>query len=85
MVVVKERNPKAVISISGVLSTSTGLAAAHPGAAVTTLANYGTAALHGFSSSDGVMVFGDVRRTLPQGSQASIDVEVTQYPYVTAS
>jgi hypothetical protein len=81
--VVKERDPKLVISISGVISTSSGLVAAHPGAAVTTLANYGTAAnIQGFVAADGVMVYGDVRRSLPQGAQGTIDTEVTQFPFV---
>jgi hypothetical protein len=79
--VVKSRDPRLVIKISGVMSTSTGFVLAHPGTAVTTIANYGTAAVHGFSSTDGFMVYGDVTRDLPQGNQGSVSAEVTQFPF----
>jgi len=83
VVVVKERNPRVEITISGPISSAAGFAISHPGEAVTTVANFGTS-LHGFNSSDGFMVMGDVSRELAPAAQGTVSCKVTHYPFGTA-
>lgn len=77
------REPILTLSFDGyIANTTTGLANAEPGSAVTTLANF-TASTFGFVPGDGTMVFEDPVRTESNEDMAKMTFNVVQYPFVS--
>lgn len=76
-------NPLISFAFKCIISEDSELAAAHPGTAVTDLANF-AAAIHGFDPGQGIMVYEDPTRDLDTENPDMVNFTVVNYPFVTA-
>jgi hypothetical protein len=74
-------DPTLVFAFQAKISELAGLSDQHPGTAVESLANY-SGAIHGFESTQGIMVYKDPSRQMNTEDPRKINFTVEQFPFV---
>lgn len=81
---VKYTDPKATLEFTGKIVSNTGLANQTPATTITSLANYSTAE-HGFTPSDGLIIYEDPSREYSREQDfITLSFTATHYPYLAA-
>ena len=79
---VLETDPKLTFEFKAIISEYAGLCDAHPGTAVTELANF-AAAIHGFDATEGTMIYKDPSRDMDTENPDMVNFTVLHLPFVT--
>ena len=78
---VRAENPRISFEFSGVIvgDSATGFADQHPGTAITALANF-QGAIHGFSPTDGKIIYKDPTRELSDTDEPQVSFSAEMFP-----
>ena len=78
---VRAENPRISFEFSGIIvgDSATGFADQHPGTAITALANF-QGAIHGFSPTDGKIIYKDPMRELSDTDEPQVSFSAEMFP-----
>ena len=81
---VRAENPRISFEFSGIIvgDSATGFADQHPGTAITALANF-QGAIHGFSPTDGKIIYKDPTRELSDTDEPQVSFSAEMFPGIT--